>query len=142
MTAGAVNRLQRRTRRHGRAATSRRAGEVGTVGALLTGADGGSLGGSAPTARTCCTSTRPIGVVRDRARRKGVPPVQVSLAWLMAQKPWIVPIPGTTDPRHLEETLGAVAVRPTPDELREMGAAVERIRLQGVRAPESASKGQ
>ena len=79
-----------------------------------------------------------LAVVRDWARRKGVTPVQFSLGWLLAQKPWIVPIPGTTKPAHLEENLGAAAVRLAPDELREIRAAVARLPLQGVRSPESA----
>jgi aryl-alcohol dehydrogenase-like predicted oxidoreductase len=83
-----------------------------------------------------------LDVVKAWARRKGVTPVQLSLAWLLAQRPWIVPIPGTTSLAHLEENLGAAAVRFTPEELREIRAAVERIPLQGVRAPETALRDQ
>jgi aryl-alcohol dehydrogenase-like predicted oxidoreductase len=83
-----------------------------------------------------------LDVVKAWARRKGVTPVQLSLAWLLEQKPWIVPIPGTTKRAHLEENLGATNVRLTPDELREIRAAVERIPLQGVRAPASALRDQ
>jgi aryl-alcohol dehydrogenase-like predicted oxidoreductase len=83
-----------------------------------------------------------LALVRDWARRKGVTPVQFSLAWLLAQKPWIVPIPGTTRVRHLEENLGAVSVRLTPAELTEIRAAVSRIPVQGVRPPESALRDQ
>jgi aryl-alcohol dehydrogenase-like predicted oxidoreductase len=79
-----------------------------------------------------------LDLVRAWALRKGATPVQFSLAWLMAQKPWIVPIPGTTRLHHLEENLGAVAVKLTPDELREIRAAVSQIKVQGARAPESA----
>lgn len=79
-----------------------------------------------------------LGPIRDWALRKGVTPAQFSLAWLLAEKPWIAPIPGTTNPRHLNENLGAVAVKLTPDELREIRAAVTKIKVQGVRAPESA----
>jgi aryl-alcohol dehydrogenase-like predicted oxidoreductase len=83
-----------------------------------------------------------LALVRDWARRKDVTPVQFALGWLLAEQPWIVPIPGTTQLRHLDENLGAVAVRLTPDELREIRAAVERIPLQGVRAPDAALRDQ
>jgi aryl-alcohol dehydrogenase-like predicted oxidoreductase len=79
-----------------------------------------------------------LDLVRDWAQRKSVTPVQFSLAWLMAQRSWIVPIPGTTRLHHLEENLGAVAVKLAPDELREIRAAVSKIKVQGARAPESA----
>jgi aryl-alcohol dehydrogenase-like predicted oxidoreductase len=79
-----------------------------------------------------------LALVREWALRKGVTPAQFSLAWLLAQRPWIVPIPGTTNPHHLNENLGAVGAKFTPDELREIRAAVSNIKLQGVRAPESA----
>lgn len=79
-----------------------------------------------------------LTLVREWALRKGVTPVQFSLAWLLAQKPWIIPIPGTTNPHHLNENLGAVAVKFTPDELREIRAAVTKIKVQGARLPESA----
>jgi aryl-alcohol dehydrogenase-like predicted oxidoreductase len=79
-----------------------------------------------------------VTLARDWARRKGVTPAQFSLAWLLAQKPWIVPIPGTTKLNHLEENLGAVAVNLTSDELREFRAALSKVKVQGVRTPESA----
>lgn len=75
-------------------------------------------------------------------RQKGATPGQVALAWLLAMKPWIVPIPGTTNPHHLNENLGAAAVKFTPDELREVRAAVSKIKVQGARAPESALSDQ
>lgn len=68
------------------------------------------------------------------AQRKGVTPGQLSLAWLLAQKPWIVPIPGTTDPWHLAENLGAVNARFTPDELLQFRRELEAIRIVGERA--------
>lgn len=79
-----------------------------------------------------------LALVRDWALRKGVTPAQFSLAWLLAQKPFIVPIPGTTNLHHLNENLGAAGVKFTPDELREIRSAVSQIKVQGVRAPESA----
>ncbi len=68
------------------------------------------------------------------AQRKGVTPGQLSLAWLLAQKPWIVPIPGTTDPWHLAENLGAVNARFTPDEVLQFRRELEAIRIVGERA--------
>ena len=83
-----------------------------------------------------------LALVRDWARRKGVTPVQLSLAWLLAQKPWIVPIPGTTKLAHLDENLGAANVKFTPAELTEIRTAVSSIALQGVRSPDTASRDQ
>jgi aryl-alcohol dehydrogenase-like predicted oxidoreductase len=83
-----------------------------------------------------------LALVREWALLKGVTPAQFSLGWLLAQKPFIVPIPGTTQLAHLDENLGAVNVRLTPAELGEIRAAVERIPLIGVRAPETATRDQ
>jgi aryl-alcohol dehydrogenase-like predicted oxidoreductase len=79
-----------------------------------------------------------LSLVREWALRKGVTPVQFSMGWLLAQKPFIVPIPGTTNPHHLDENLGAASVVFTPQESREFGQALARIKVQGARAPESA----
>jgi aryl-alcohol dehydrogenase-like predicted oxidoreductase len=79
-----------------------------------------------------------LALARDWALRKGVTPAQFSLSWLLAQKPFIVPIPGTTNPHHLIENLGAAGVKFTADELREIRAGVSKIKVQGARAPESA----
>lgn len=70
------------------------------------------------------------------AARKRVTPAQIALAWLLAQKPWIVPIPGTTKLHRLEENVGAAAVELTPDELRDIDDAVSGIAMQGARYPE------
>lgn len=70
------------------------------------------------------------------AARKGATPAQIALAWLLAQKPWIVPIPGTTKLERLEENLGAVAVELTPEDLREIDRAASQIPLQAARYPE------
>jgi aryl-alcohol dehydrogenase-like predicted oxidoreductase len=83
-----------------------------------------------------------LTLVREWARKKGVTPVQFALGWLLAQKPWIVPIPGTTNPRHLEENLGAVNVKLSPAELQEIRASLSKITLVGVRTPDSALKDQ
>ena len=63
-------------------------------------------------------------------------PAQVALAWLLAQKPWIVPIPGTTKLHRLDENIGAAAVELTADDLREIETAVSKIAVQGDRYPE------
>jgi len=70
------------------------------------------------------------------AGRKKATPAQIALAWLLAQKPWIVPIPGTTKLHRLDENLGAVAVELTIDDLREIDSAASKITVQGGRYPE------
>ena len=70
------------------------------------------------------------------ARRKKATPAQVALAWLLAQKPWIVPIPGTTKLTRLEENIGAAAIELTPDDLRGIENAASQIAVQGARYPE------
>jgi aryl-alcohol dehydrogenase-like predicted oxidoreductase len=70
------------------------------------------------------------------AQRKKATPAQLALAWLLAQKPWIVPIPGTTKLSRLEENIGAEAIQLTPDDLREIESAVSRNAVQGARYPE------
>jgi aryl-alcohol dehydrogenase-like predicted oxidoreductase len=81
-----------------------------------------------------------VDVVRAVAERKRITPAQVALAWLLAQKPWIVPIPGTTRLHRLEENLGAVDVTLTPDDLRDIATALATIRVRGERLPEAALK--
>jgi len=76
-----------------------------------------------------------VEVVKAWARRKGGTPAQIALAWLLAQKPWIVPIPGTTKMPHLLDNLGAEAVRITPAEVKELNAAVVRVPIHGARLP-------
>ncbi len=77
-----------------------------------------------------------VGVVTRWAEQKRATPAQVALAWLMAQKPWIVPIPGTTQMAHMLQNIGADAVRLTPAELAELTAAVSAIQIRGARLPE------
>src|SRR3954463_3909243 len=77
-----------------------------------------------------------VDLLGEIARRKGATPAQLALAWLLAQKPWIVPIPGTTKLHRLEENIGAVSVELTPDDLREIDSAASRITVQGARYPE------
>lgn len=77
-----------------------------------------------------------IDVLGRIATRMNVTPAQLALAWLLAQKPWIVPIPGTTKMHRLEENVGAVAVELTPADLREINTAAAQIAVQGARYPE------
>jgi len=81
-----------------------------------------------------------VDLLRTIAERKKTTPAQIALAWLLAQKPWIVPIPGTTKLSRLEENLGAVAVELTPDDLREIDSAASKISIQGARYPEALEK--
>jgi len=74
------------------------------------------------------------------AERKKATPAQIALAWLLTQKPWIVPIPGTTKRHRLEENLGAVAIQLTADDLREIDYAASRIEVRGERYPEHLQK--
>jgi aryl-alcohol dehydrogenase-like predicted oxidoreductase len=71
------------------------------------------------------------------AERKSATPAQIALAWLLARKPWIVPIPGTTKPHRLEENIGAAEVELTPDDLREIDSVSSEIMVQGARYPEN-----
>jgi aryl-alcohol dehydrogenase-like predicted oxidoreductase len=70
------------------------------------------------------------------AKQKGATPAQIALAWLLAQKPWIVPILGTTKLSRLDENIGAVAIELTADDLREIDSAASTITVQGDRYPE------
>jgi aryl-alcohol dehydrogenase-like predicted oxidoreductase len=74
------------------------------------------------------------------AEQKKATPAQIALAWLLAQKPWIVPIPGTTKLHRLDENLGAAAVILTPDDLQEIESAAAKITVQGARYPEQFEK--
>ena len=81
-----------------------------------------------------------IDLLGEIAERKKATPAQIALAWLLAQKPWIVPIPGTTKLHRLEENIGAVAVDLTADDLREIETASSKITVQGARYPENLEK--
>src|SRR2546425_266389 len=81
-----------------------------------------------------------VDLIKAVAERKGATPAQVALAWLLAQKPWIVPIPGTTKLHRLEENLGSVDLKLTADDLREIDAAASKIEIKGERLPEAALK--
>jgi aryl-alcohol dehydrogenase-like predicted oxidoreductase len=77
-----------------------------------------------------------VDLLGEIAKRKNATPAQIALAWLLAQKPWIVPIPGTTKLKRLEENVGAVEVELTRDDLREIESAASQIEVQGARYPE------
>ncbi len=77
-----------------------------------------------------------VALVRRWAERKHATPAQIALAWLMAQKPWIVPIPGTTQMAHMLDNVGAAEVRFTPDELVELNGAVSAVEVRGARLPD------
>ena len=77
-----------------------------------------------------------VDLLNAMAKRKNATPAQIALAWLLAQKPWIVPIPGTTKLHRLDENIGAVSVELTPDDLRNIDVAASKITVQGARYPE------
>ncbi len=77
-----------------------------------------------------------VDLLGSIAERKKATPAQIALAWLLAQKPWIVPIPGTTKLARLEENIGAAAIELTPNDLREIESAASKITVQGARYPE------
>jgi aryl-alcohol dehydrogenase-like predicted oxidoreductase len=81
-----------------------------------------------------------VGLLGNVAKKKKATPAQIALAWLLAQKPWIVPIPGTTKLHRLDENMGAVAVELTADDLREIDSAAAKITIQGARYPEALEK--
>jgi aryl-alcohol dehydrogenase-like predicted oxidoreductase len=81
-----------------------------------------------------------VELVKRVAERKGATPAQVALAWLLAQRPWIVPIPGTTKLHRLEENLGAVNVDLNVQDLKEIDEATSRLKLEGARLPEAVLK--
>jgi aryl-alcohol dehydrogenase-like predicted oxidoreductase len=77
-----------------------------------------------------------VDLLQQIAQRKKATPGQIALAWLLAQKPWIVPIPGTTKLHRLEENIGAAAVELTPEDLRDIENAASKVTIQGARYPE------
>ena len=81
-----------------------------------------------------------VDFLKRFARRKNATPAQISLAWLLAQKPWIVPIPGTRNIDHLNENLGAIDVQLTPSDLREIDTAFSEIKVHGGRMNEEQMK--
>jgi aryl-alcohol dehydrogenase-like predicted oxidoreductase len=81
-----------------------------------------------------------VELLNQIAKRKNATPAQIAIGWLLAQKPWIVPIPGTTKLHRLQENIGAVAIDLTPDDLGEIEEAASKITVQGARYPEKLQK--
>jgi len=81
-----------------------------------------------------------VDILRRIGEKKRATPAQMALAWLLAQKPWMVPIPGTTKLPRLEENIGAATIRLTPDDRREIETAASQITIQGARYPEALEK--
>jgi aryl-alcohol dehydrogenase-like predicted oxidoreductase len=81
-----------------------------------------------------------VDLVGKFAEEKKATPAQIALAWVLAQKPWMVPIPGTTKLHRLEENLGAASVELTPDDLRRINDAASKVAVQGERYPEIAQR--
>ena len=86
------------------------------------------------------TNQAMVDLIERFAQQKKATPAQIALAWLLAQKPWIVPIPGTTKLQRLEENLGALDLELTADELLQLGSAASKIPVQGARYPEELQK--
>ena len=81
-----------------------------------------------------------VDLVKSVGERKKATPAQIALAWLLAQKPWIVPIPGTTKLHRLEENLGAVGVELSESDLKQIDEASSSMKLEGARLPEAVLK--
>ena len=81
-----------------------------------------------------------MDLLKKAAEQKNAIPDQIALAWLLAQKPWIVPIPGTTKLNRLEENIGAARITLTPEELSDIHSALEKIKVVGDRYPEELEK--
>jgi len=81
-----------------------------------------------------------VELMNKFAEKKQATPAQIALAWLLAQKPWMVPIPGTTKPHRLRENIGAVDIELTPEDLRDIDAASSHLTVQGARYPEELEK--
>jgi aryl-alcohol dehydrogenase-like predicted oxidoreductase len=77
-----------------------------------------------------------VDLLGEIAKRKKATPAQIALAWLIAQKPWIVPIPGTTKLKRFDENIGAASIELTPEDLRDIESAASQISVQGARYPE------
>jgi len=92
------------------------------------------------TAENRKASKAVVDLIGAFAKQKKATPAQIALAWLLAQKPWIVPIPGTTKRHRLEENLGGAAVQVTSEELRQLETAASKITVQGARYPEALQK--
>lgn len=76
-----------------------------------------------------------VDLIAEIGAQKGATPAQIALAWLLAQKPWIVPIPGSRKLERLDENIGAVAVELTPDDLQAIESTISKVTIQGDRYP-------
>jgi aryl-alcohol dehydrogenase-like predicted oxidoreductase len=92
------------------------------------------------TAENRKTNQALVDLIGRFAQEKKVTPAQIALAWLLAQKPWMVPIPGTTKLHRLEENIGAADVQLTREDIRQLGVAASKIPVQGARYPEELQK--
>ena len=81
-----------------------------------------------------------MDLLGEIGKRKNATPAQIALAWLLAQKPWIVPIPGTTKLHRLEENIGAIAIELSADDLQQIENAASKITVEGARYPEHIEK--
>jgi aryl-alcohol dehydrogenase-like predicted oxidoreductase len=81
-----------------------------------------------------------VDLLGEIGKRKNATPAQIALAWLLAQKPWIVPIPGTTKLHRLDENLGSLTVQLSAEDLRDIDSAASKIAVQGARYPEKLEK--
>jgi aryl-alcohol dehydrogenase-like predicted oxidoreductase len=81
-----------------------------------------------------------VDLLGEIAKSRNATPAQIALAWLLAQKPWIVPIPGTTKLHRLEENIGAVAIELSAEDLRQIESAASKITVEGARYPEHIEK--
>ncbi len=115
---------------------------TGKVGAAATFDGTSDLRASFPrfTPEALKANQAVVDLLGNIARRKNAAPAQIALAWLLAQKPWIVPIPGTRKLERLEENLGSVNIDLTPGDLCEIDAAYSKIKVQGARLPEEHMK--
>jgi aryl-alcohol dehydrogenase-like predicted oxidoreductase len=92
----------------------------------------------APAARK--TNQAVVDLLSRIGKQKSATPAQIALAWLLAQKPWIAPIPGTTQLSRLDENIGSLEVKLTPDDLHEIDSAASKITVEGERYPEAMQK--
>jgi aryl-alcohol dehydrogenase-like predicted oxidoreductase len=92
------------------------------------------------TPEAIAVNTALVNLIAAIAKRKSATPAQIALAWVLAQKPWMIPIPGTTKLNRLDENLGALAVELTPKDLLEIDEAASMITLEGARYPERLEK--
>lgn len=81
-----------------------------------------------------------VDLLAEMGRRKGATPAQMALGWVLAQRPWIVPIPGTTKPHRLDENLGAAEIHLTAEDLQQIDEAASEIKVEGGRYPEPLEK--